>query len=158
MNDKLKKLSKHELLEIMLKQSKENDELVQEVQKQKEEILSLQAQLKDKNIKIRNAGSIAEASLQINGVFEAAQRAAQQYVDNLEELYKKELMEFRQKEEITKQKCKEMLENTEKECNQMKMTAKMESEKYWENVSNKVEVYLKSHDELSNLLDKFGKY
>ena len=39
----------------------------------------LKAELEEKNIKIRKTGSIAEASLKLNGVFEAAQNAADQY-------------------------------------------------------------------------------
>lgn len=37
-------------------------------------------------IKINQAGSIAEASLQLNQVFEAAQQAAEQYLENIRSL------------------------------------------------------------------------
>ena len=169
MNEKLKKISKQELLEIMLKQSKLNDDLMQLVEKQKEEILSLQMQLNDKNIKIRKAGSLAEASFQINGVFESAQTAAQQYIDNLEDLYEKERTELRQKEEKTRQKCidmlieadekcSEMLDNTRNECRRMKMIAKMDAERYWNEILIKLEDYSRSHSELKEMLAKFKRF
>lgn len=39
-----------------------------------------------RRIELEEAGSIAEASLRLNGVFEAAQKAADQYLENLRRL------------------------------------------------------------------------
>lgn len=72
----LLKLKKSELLEIMLAQSKEIDKLRAQLAKAK-------AQLAERNIAIKESGSIAEASLKLNKVFEEAQRAADQYVENV---------------------------------------------------------------------------
>lgn len=78
MKDKeLKKLSRAELLEMLIAQSKEVAAL-------KEQLNHAEEQLKDRQILIDNAGSIAEASLQLNGVFEAAQNAAAQYLENVQ--------------------------------------------------------------------------
>ena len=41
---------------------------------------------KSRRIELEKAGSIAEASLRLNGVFEAAQKAADQYLENLRQL------------------------------------------------------------------------
>ena len=38
---------------------------------------------KSRRIELEKAGSIAEASLRLNGVFEAAQKAADQYLENI---------------------------------------------------------------------------
>lgn len=77
MTDKeLRRLSRKELLEILIEQSKENDDLKQEIDSLKQEINS-------QKIKISKAGSIAEAALSINGVYEAAQAAADQYLLNV---------------------------------------------------------------------------
>ena len=43
----------------------------------------LQAVRKQREIQLEEAGSIAEASLRLNGVFEAAQKAAEQYLYNI---------------------------------------------------------------------------
>ena len=77
----LKRLSRAELLELLLEQVEENEAL-------RAEIANLKGQLEDRAIKIENAGSIAEAALRLNGVFEAAEAAAKQYVDSLKELEK----------------------------------------------------------------------
>jgi len=77
----LKKLSRAELLELLLEQVEENEKL-----RQKNE--ELEKRLEDRVIKITEAGSIAEAALKLNGVFEAAEAAAKQYLDSLKELEK----------------------------------------------------------------------
>ena len=80
MTDKeLRKLSRSVLLEMLLEQGRENDRLRAQVEQ-------LQRQLSDRQLKIDQAGSIAEASLQINQVFEAVQVAAEQYLENIRTL------------------------------------------------------------------------
>lgn len=77
MTDKeLKKLSRADLLELLLEESRENERL-------REKLRIASEKLKDRTIQIREAGSIAEAALRLNGVFEAAEAAAQQYVENV---------------------------------------------------------------------------
>lgn len=75
----LKKLSRAELLELLLEESRENERLRGQLKKAKELLAS-------KTIKIENAGSIAEAALALNNVFEAAQKAADQYLENVRRL------------------------------------------------------------------------
>ena len=69
-------MSRSELLELLLDQAETNRLLQKELDE-------LTKKLNQKEIIINNAGSIAEASLQLNGVFDAAQKAIQQYVDNV---------------------------------------------------------------------------
>ncbi len=71
-NRELRKLSRAELLELLIEQGRENLALQEQLQ-------AATAELDSRNIKIENCGSIAEAALQLNGVFEAAQRATDQY-------------------------------------------------------------------------------
>ena len=80
MTDKeLKRLSRAELLELLLESNRENDRLREQLEKAK-------ALLASRVIEIENAGSIAEAALALNGVFEAAQKAADQYLENVRRL------------------------------------------------------------------------
>lgn len=63
MTDKeLKSLSRAELLEMLIAVTKDNEAL-------REENDELQKKLDDKALNMSKAGSIAEASLQLNGVF-----------------------------------------------------------------------------------------
>lgn len=72
----LHKLKRGELLEMMLAQSREIDAL-------RARVRDLEEKLADREIRIRESGSIAEAALRLNGIFEAAQAAADQYLENV---------------------------------------------------------------------------
>lgn len=69
----LKKLSRTELLELLLEQTKELEATQARVQE-------LEKQLSDRKIELEKAGNIAEAALRLNRIFEAAQQAADDYV------------------------------------------------------------------------------
>lgn len=96
-DDDLKKLSRVELLEILVEQSKKIDDL-------EAKLAEANDQLANREILIRKAGSIAEASLQLNHVFEAAEEASKQYVDNIKILYRKELSIYNRMKEIERAK------------------------------------------------------
>lgn len=72
----LRSMSKTELLTMLRDQEAEINEL-------KEENARLEQQLEDKRIGLQECGSIAEAALKLNGVFEAAQAAAEQYLESV---------------------------------------------------------------------------
>ena len=77
MTDKeLRKLSRGELLEMLLAQSKEAESL-------RSQLEETTAKLESRNIDLAKAGSIADAALELNGVFAAAQAAADQYLENV---------------------------------------------------------------------------
>lgn len=77
MTDKeLRHLSRAELLEMLLAQTEENEKLRQKLKK-------AQDALADRRIHIDQAGTMAEAALKLNGVFEAADQAARQYLENI---------------------------------------------------------------------------
>jgi len=69
----LKKLNRYQLLELLVAQTKRADEL----QARLDELEQL---LADRDIEMDALGSIAEASLRLNGVFQAAQEAADAYL------------------------------------------------------------------------------
>ena len=75
----LKKLNRKQLLELLLEQTRRVEEL--------EELLRVaQDKMNDRVLAETEAGSIAEAALRLNGVFEAAQAAADQYVANVKRM------------------------------------------------------------------------
>ena len=109
MTDKeLQKLGRRELLQMLLEQAKEaerlgallkeTEEKYQELQDNYERLrgrldkkdaqihnlrATLQTEREKREMDMENVGSIAEAALRLNGVFEAAQAAAQQYLENI---------------------------------------------------------------------------
>ncbi len=78
----LKKLSRVELLQMLVHQTKE-------VEKLREQLEIAENKLKEKEIMLTEAGNIAEAALKINKVMEAAQAAADQYLHNIAQLEKR---------------------------------------------------------------------
>ena len=79
----LRKLSRAELLELLIGQTKEVSALEEKLAQMQQENDRLSAQLADRQIVMQEAGSIAEASLRLNCVFETAEKAAQEYLENL---------------------------------------------------------------------------
>lgn len=75
----MKKLSRVDLLELLLEERRENERL-------RVKLEEANARLADRTIQLEQAGSIAEAALQLNGVFQAAEAAAAQYLESVRRL------------------------------------------------------------------------
>lgn len=102
----LHKLGKTELLQIIYEQEKQIASL-------KKEVEDLNKKINDRTIELEEAGSIAEASLRINKIFEEAQKAADEYLNSV-----KKLGQSKQKvtENITNEKDnKDTIDNKEVE-------------------------------------------
>ena len=70
----LKKLNRYQLLEMLIVQTDRADKLQAKLD-------IAEKQLENQELQISSLGSIAEASLQLKGVFQAAQDAADMYID-----------------------------------------------------------------------------
>ena len=100
MTDKeFKRLSRAQLIDIIYQLQLQVDNLTEQNQ-------SLENALKDKRLRISNAGNLAEAVLEINNCFQSAQNAAEQYLNEI----------------------KAMREETEAECARVLAEAKAEAE------------------------------
>lgn len=108
----LRKLRRADLLEMLMTQMKENESLKQKME-------DLVDQLNSRNILLSNAGSIAEAAVRVNGVFQAAQEAGDQYLENLERLEREKQEDYRKLMEKSETECRELREKTELECRQI---------------------------------------
>jgi hypothetical protein len=108
----LRKLSRRGLLELLLEQTRENDRL-------REELQQMENQLAERQLKINQAGSIAEAALQINQVFEAAQKAAEQYLDNVRTMSEHQEEVCQQIREESIQKASMILDEAKRKCQAM---------------------------------------
>lgn len=123
----VKRLSKYEMQDIILKQDKEIEEL--------KNLLDIKEKLlEDRTIRLLEAGSIAEAALKLNGIFEAADAAVKNYVESIEALSirQEEICAKREEESVRKaeeiiadatqkrnqmtQQCKDLEEQTKKHC------------------------------------------
>lgn len=132
----LRKLSRADLLGLLVEQMKENDRL-------RAELEEAQERLSARMIELDKAGSIAEASLQLNGVFQAAQAACAQYIENVEHLSARQ-------EEV----CARLERETQEKCERMLTDARSRSQAYWEDVSQKVRELTSSYAELRSILQQ----
>ena len=133
-NHELKRLSRSDLLELLIAQSREMDQLRERLQQAEE-------QLNCRRIELNEVGSIAEASLELNGIFQAAQNAASQYLENIQRLsgHQKEICarmerESRRTGEMllaeTRAKCQALEAETQAKCQELLEAAKRESQTY----------------------------
>ena len=77
MTDKeFKRLSRSQLIDIIYQYQLQVDKLTEQNQ-------ALKRKLADKRLRLRNAGNIADAALEINDCFRSAQNAAEQYVNEI---------------------------------------------------------------------------
>ena len=110
MTDKqLRKLSRTELLELLLEQTQE----VERLQNLCDRAIK---QLENRRLVLDETGSIAMASLQLNGVFESAQKAADQYLYNVQQMTEEKQRRLEQMEARTREKCDQMLEDARQEA------------------------------------------
>lgn len=72
----LRRLSRAELLEMLLAQIEKNEKLDKRLK-------AAEAALAERQIVMEQSGTLAEAALRLNGVFEAADQAARQYLENI---------------------------------------------------------------------------
>ena len=77
MTDKeFKRLSRAQLIDIIYQLQLQIDKLSEHTQE-------LESELKDKRLRLSNAGNIADAALEINDCFRSAQNAAEQYLSEI---------------------------------------------------------------------------
>ena len=131
----LRKLSRTELLEMLIQQGEELEELRVLVQDQ-------QLQLESRKLHLEQAGSIAEAALKVRGISDAAEAAAAEYLENIKEHSEKQEAHTEQARallENTRIQCAEMKAKTATECEKMIQKAKKEAMTYWTKVARKID-------------------
>ena len=110
MTDKdLRKLNRVELLQMLLEQGRQNDAL-------RAQLDQANAQLASRQVALDEAGSIAEASMQLTQVFASAQRAADQYLENIRTLSGRQEAVCAKREAESRSKCEQMLAEAQKKC------------------------------------------
>lgn len=128
-------MGRSDLLELLLQQKQENDRLLHRVEE-------LEKRLIDRQLRISEAGSIAEASLALNGVFEAAQNACSQYIENIQTLSRKQ-------EDL----CRAMEQETQEKCEKMIAEAKRISKDYWDEYAARFQAFANSYEGLKGFIE-----
>lgn len=142
----LKRASRSELLEMLITQMEENKLL-------KEKVESLQSQLDERTVNLGYAGSIAEASLVLNGVFEAAQNAAQHYLDNVKRITERQDLICENMYAQARVKADAMIAEAEVYSKKMHEDA----DAYSQRVHEKVQELFKDRENLRQLMQTAGR-
>lgn len=111
----LRKLSRLELIDLIYQLRSENVELEQRLNEYEEK-------LSDRTITVENAGSIADAALALNEVFETAQRTVDQYLYSVKVAYADQETQIQK----TKQQCEQMLSEATEEAEKIRSDAEKE--------------------------------
>ena len=141
-DNNLKNLSRKELLEIMIKQAEEIEEL-------QAKLKETEARLQDRELKITNAGSIAEASLELSGIFETAQKAADQYLDNVRGFDEMRM----QIEDDARKQAEVIIAEAEKKAAAREEEARQKTSFYWDDLFRKLEAFYAEHEGLKELIE-----
>lgn len=152
----LKKLSRADLLELLIQQS-------EEVEKLRALLAEAEEKLSQRELIMNEAGSIAEASLQLNGIFEAAQSASQQYLESIRlySEYQKLVCEKREKQikrdaeryiEDARRKGELLETETKQKCTEMVLRARIEAQSCWDEIEKKLEEYYTRDPDLRRYL------
>ena len=152
MTDKdLRRLSRAELLDILYEQRKRYEDSLAENQ-------ALRQQLEDRTLRIASAGSIAEAAIQVNGVFEAAQAAADQYLASVKaataEMVQKTEAQ-RQREAIlqdAKQQADKIVQDAQAQADRLLAEAGAQVDARWAEFQKNADALIHAHDELRSLI------
>ena len=161
MDQDYRKMNRRELEDRIAAQDKEIEEL-------KNALEDANVRLQSRAIDIDNVGDLAGACVKINGVFEAAQNAAEQFLENIrmrkektDRICQERDSESREKAiellESTEARCRAMEEETKQKCSEMELASKKEAEQYWQEVSEKMEHFYREHEGLREMLDIPGR-
>ena len=136
----LQKLKRIELLEILIEQGKTIERLEME-------LAEANKKLEDRNLQFKEAGSIADAAVQVTGILEAAQSAAHIYLENVQKM-----------EQETKDRCEEMERETLERCQNMIIETEKSVDKKWEEISGRLEDFYNTHRGMKEMLNMLGNY
>lgn len=131
-DQELRQLSRADLIDIIytLQQQKEQAE---------QQLAQAQAQLQDRQLCLANAGSIAEAALSLNGVFDAAQ-AADQY-----------LQAVRTSAAETQAQKEQILVDAERQAKEIVDTAERQAAEHWKRFQLQAGQLIQAHAELQEM-------
>lgn len=155
MTDKeLRHLSRAELIDI-----------IYELQKQAEAYTAqnaqLQAALDDRALRLSSAGSIAEAAIRVNQVFETAQAAADQYLESLrtanaglDEKIAAAEQRGREIQEDAQRQADRIVGEAERRAKLIMDNANRQAAADWSDFKQKADELIRAHAELRTLVGK----
>lgn len=135
-------LSKNEMMMVMHDQE-------QEIERLKAKVAELQGTIDNYEIKISETGTLAEASAQINNLFEAAQATVETYIGNMR---KREEKSEQLLADVQKQ-ADEIISEAETVAQKRLAAADVEIDEKWAVIESRLLVLYESHKGLKELVE-----
>lgn len=135
-------LSKNEMMMVMHDQE-------QEIERLKAKVAELQGIIDNYEIKISETGTLAEASAQINNLFEAAQATVETYIGNMR---KREEKSEQLLADVQKQ-ADEIISEAETVAQKRLAAADVEIDEKWAVIESRLLVMYESHKGLQELVE-----
>ena len=135
-------LSKNEMIMVMHDQQ-------QEIERLKAKVAELQGTIDNYEIKISETGTLAEASAQINNLFEAAQATVETYIANIK---KREEKSEQILADVQKQ-ADEIISEAETVAQKRLAAADVEIDEKWAVIESRLLVMYESHKGLQELVE-----
>ena len=135
-------LSKNEMIMVMHDQE-------QEIERLKAKVAELQGTIDNYEIKISETGTLAEASAQVNNLFEAAQATVETYIANIKKREEKS-------EQIladVKKQADEIISEAETVAQKRLAAADVEIDEKWAVIESRLLVMYESHKGLQELVE-----
>lgn len=135
-------LSKNEMMMVMHDQE-------QEIERLKAKVAELQATINNYEIKVEESGTLAEASAQINNLFEAAQATVETYIENMR---KREEKSEALLSDVQKQ-AESIISDAEDVAQKRLAAADVEIDEKWAVIESRLLVLYESHKGLKELVE-----
>ncbi len=135
-------LSKNEMMMVMHDQE-------QEIERLKVKVSELQATIDSYEIKVEESGTLAEASAQINNLFEAAQATVETYIDNI----KKRAEKSEQILADVRKQAEGIISEAEAVAQKRLDAADVEIDEKWAVIESRLLVMYESHKGLKELVE-----
>lgn len=135
-------LSKNEMMMVMHDQE-------QEIERLKAKVAELQATINNYEIKVEESGTLAEASAQINNLFEVAQATVETYIENMR---KREEKSEALLADVQRQ-AESIISDAEDVAQKRLAAADVEIDEKWAVIESRLLVLYESHKGLKELVE-----
>lgn len=147
----LKRLSRKQLLELLLQLTEKSEQLQKDLEEANKK-------LKNRILIKSEAGSIAEASLKLNGVFDAAENAASQYLYSLKVLSENQDVIKKRYEEECRKRAGAMLRETDKRCKAIEAASRKKADEIIAEAKSRAKIQADEAEKKLNEVKRLYKY
>lgn len=139
----LRRLSRRDLLELLIRERHENEEL-------QTRVATLERERNERLISIEKAGSLAEAALVLNDIFVDADKAVEQYMENIRRCSEDQQKVYDKIVLAAEQRATEIIRAAEEE----KQKNMEEADAYWRQLRRSLEEFCQNRKDIKELLQR----